>query len=677
MTRLTDPARALLGAMLLFAPATARAQDDDAPVVVTATRDSARRAVPESVAILSADQIRATPAKSLDDILRTVPSVNLPAASSSMINPALNTASMRGLGGSRALILLDGVPLNDPFFGYVQWSQLPLESIDRVEVVRGGNSALWGNYAMGGVINVISRAPDAQRFTLSGGAGSQGLWRGDGHAAIRPSDALGLSVSASAYHSDGYITVRPQDKGAITVPSKFDAFSTRAALRVDLGSATSASLWSSYHQTAQTLRTPRNTNRQRLWYLGGDITHDFGTSALTATAFRVGSHYVIANVDTPPGVAVGTAEYVQNRHITPATNAGASLTWSLRGEGVLRLLSIGGDYQAISGSDLGLIYSPASAVIRTDTGRGRQSFAGAFVQVNLAPLDGLDLLASGRYQYFRNHDGYDGSPTRLGAVPPSHATSFDPRISLRYAVSPHLAVRAGANRAFRAPSLNALYRSFTTRIAVVKSNAALKPETMTSWEAGVDVTLPWLRVQASYYDSRVRDLITTRRLVAGELPAGFVAGTLAINAGRARARGVEADASLRFTPRLSATLGYAFADSIITANPNEPASVGLQLGGVPRHSASARVDYKVAGRWQAGTRLRWHARYYSDNLQRLPIDEQCVVDVSASVRLSPRIEAFGQVENLFDQMRIVDNSGNSVAQLGTPRTAYTGLRLGF
>ncbi len=677
MIEVTDRTGALVAAILLLTPAMARAQSEDDQIVVTATRDATTREVPESVTILSADQIRATPAKSLDDILRAVPSVNLPAASSSLVNPALSTASMRGLGGSRALILLDGVPLNDPFFGYVQWSQVPLESVDRVEIVRGGNSALWGNYAMGGVINVISRAPDAERFALSGGGGSFGTWRGDGYAAIQPTDKLGLSLSASANHTDGYIAVRPQDRTAITVPNKFDAFSVRGALRYDLDPTLSVSAWSSYHEVAQTLRTPLNTNRQRLWYLAGDITKDFGSSSLTATMFRVGSHYVIDNVDARPGFPAGTSEYVQNRHRTPATNSGASLTWSHRGDGVLRLLSIGADYQRILGSDTALIYSPAYALLRIDTGRGKQEFAGTFMQVDLVPFEGLELLASGRYQHYRSFDGFDGSPTQLGNVPAKQKSSFDPRVSLRYTVSPNLAFRAGANSAFRAPALNELYRSFTTRVAVVRSNAALEPESLSGWEAGVDLNFTNLRVQATYYDSTIKDLITTRRLVAGELPTGFVGGTLAINAGRARARGVEGEASLRFTPRLSAAVGYTYADSVITQNPAEPASVGLQLGGVPRHSASARVDYTAPGRFQVGARLRWHDQYYSDNLHRLPIDEQFTADLSASVRLSPRLEAFGQVENLFDQVGVVDNSGKSVAQLGTPRTAYGGLRLTY
>ena len=148
---------AVLGAAAVQpAHAEEAAEGSGSDIVVTATRSvRSIEDVPVSVSVVNVDRIAATPAKSLDDILRRVPSVDLPIASSGEIHPTADTIAMRGLGGIRALVLLDGVPLNDPFFGTVQWGRAPLEAIDRVEIVRGGGATLWGNYAMGGVINVL------------------------------------------------------------------------------------------------------------------------------------------------------------------------------------------------------------------------------------------------------------------------------------------------------------------------------------------------------------------------------------------------------------------------------------------------------------------------------------------------------------------------------------------
>ena len=73
--------------------------------------------------------------------------------------------SLRGIGPSgvsRTLVLLDDVPFNDPFGGWVYWTRVPLEAADRIEVVDGSGSSLYGNYAMGGVINIVSSVPSAE-----------------------------------------------------------------------------------------------------------------------------------------------------------------------------------------------------------------------------------------------------------------------------------------------------------------------------------------------------------------------------------------------------------------------------------------------------------------------------------------------------------------------------------
>ena len=129
-------------------------------IVVTATRSAQRlKDVPESTTVVSMARLHETPSQTLDEVLRDVPSVQLPEASVEQVHPTSDLVSMRGLSGNRALVLLDGVPINDPFFGFIEWALVPLDSVERVEVIRGGDSTLWGDHAMGGVINVISRQP--------------------------------------------------------------------------------------------------------------------------------------------------------------------------------------------------------------------------------------------------------------------------------------------------------------------------------------------------------------------------------------------------------------------------------------------------------------------------------------------------------------------------------------
>ena len=128
------PAGAVVPCLLLAVPVFAEdASSPPSDIVVTATRSQVRLTdVPASVSVVTSADIEATPARTIDDVLRRIPSVDLPIASTNEEHPTDTIVSMRGLIGIRALVLLDGVPLNDPFFGYVQWSEVPLETIDRI-----------------------------------------------------------------------------------------------------------------------------------------------------------------------------------------------------------------------------------------------------------------------------------------------------------------------------------------------------------------------------------------------------------------------------------------------------------------------------------------------------------------------------------------------------------------
>ena len=137
-------------------------------VTVTPTRTEKRLGdVPVSANIVEKETIRQSPAVVADDVLRQVPTFSLFRRSSSLSShPTAQGVSLRGIGPSgvsRTLVLVDGVPFNDPFGGWVYWTRVPLESVDRIEVIDGSSSSLYGNYGMGGVINIIPHACRGRR----------------------------------------------------------------------------------------------------------------------------------------------------------------------------------------------------------------------------------------------------------------------------------------------------------------------------------------------------------------------------------------------------------------------------------------------------------------------------------------------------------------------------------
>jgi outer membrane cobalamin receptor len=190
-------------------------------VVVTPGRTEQRLGdTPASVNVVTGEQIESSPAVMVDDVLRTVPSFSLFRRANSVVaQPTTQGVSLRGIGPSgqsRTLVLLDGVPFNDPFGGWVYWTRVPMVSVDRIEVTEDTASGLYGNYAMGGVINIVTSRPTRRMLELKPQFGVFSTRGGSDDSGATPkfdmfaSDVwkkVGVAVEASAFDTDGFRTV--------------------------------------------------------------------------------------------------------------------------------------------------------------------------------------------------------------------------------------------------------------------------------------------------------------------------------------------------------------------------------------------------------------------------------------------------------------------------------------
>jgi outer membrane receptor for ferrienterochelin and colicin len=198
-------------------------------VIVAATRTEQRLGdIPASATVIRADEIRSLPAVVADDVLRQMPTFSLFRRTSSLAaHPTAQGVSLRGVGPSgvsRTLVLLDNVPFNDPFGGWVYWTRVPLLSTDRIEMVDGANSSVYGNYAMGGVINILTSRPQRRTVILKpqyGGRRNPNLgkpdskvWDGLGSLDFFASDVwknFGAAVEGSMFNTNGYPIIPERD----------------------------------------------------------------------------------------------------------------------------------------------------------------------------------------------------------------------------------------------------------------------------------------------------------------------------------------------------------------------------------------------------------------------------------------------------------------------------------
>src|ERR1022692_3329644 len=184
------------------------------------------------LSVVSSDDIERAPALTLDDRLRDVPGFNLFRRSSSLVaHPTTQGVSLRGIGPSgagRTLVLFDGIPLNDPFGGWVYWNRIPLEAIESVEVVRGAASGLYGSSAIGGAIQLLSQAPDLQHWTAQASGGNDNTYDTSSMFSERRGK-WSYMFSGRVFGTDGFYLVAPANRGKMDIPahSGFQTFDGR------------------------------------------------------------------------------------------------------------------------------------------------------------------------------------------------------------------------------------------------------------------------------------------------------------------------------------------------------------------------------------------------------------------------------------------------------------------
>ncbi len=663
------------------APATV-AKDPAAPIVlgeeitVTAERRPTRVSdTVASVSLVSRDDLHSAAAWTLDDALRQIPGFSLFRRSGSRTaNPTAQGVSLRGVGpsgASRAAVLSDGIPMNDPFGGWVYWGRTPRLSIDRVETVRGGASSLYGTDALGGVINLIPRESAANVLSADLSYGGQDSAVGSifGSRRIGPVTA---QVAGELFHSDGHVIVDKTQRGVVDTKAGV----TYKTLDLRLAEAARAErrlfIRGSLFNESRENGTPLQTNDTSLRHLSAGA--EFEVQGAGRFAFR---SYLSSQTynQTFSAVAAGrNSESLTRRQITPARQFGASLQWS-KHAGRHHNLVAGAEFRDVSGHSDEVVVSGGRDTTAI-TAAGRERMIALFAQDTIVAGNRLVLTLGARADRWRNLEGRSATTplstnvTLARAFPQRAETAFSPRLGLLYRIDPRFSLTASAYRAFRAPTLNELYRSFRVGSVVTQANEGLLAERLTGGEAGARVSgwkgrfllsgsAFWSELEgpiANVTLQQTPELITRQRL----------------NLGRTRSRGVEVEGELRIASAVSMNLGYLLVGSTVLDFSANRVLEGLRLPQVARHHATFQARYSKDP-LTVSLQGRISGEQFDDDLNQLPLGGYVLLDLFASRRVTKSLEVFVAAENVFDQRYEVGRAG--VITIGAPRLVRAGLRL--
>jgi vitamin B12 transporter len=559
-------ALAALTALLVTAPLAAQQPGDTIvldEIVVTATRlPLPRAAVASAVTVLTGDALRAAGLTNLLDALRAVPGATL-VQGGSYGTPA--SFFLRGGESDYVRVLVDGVPVNEPGGAY-DFAHLTLDNVERVEIVRGPASVLYGSDAVTGVVQVFTRSgAGAARWRVSGDAGSYGTAR-VAAAAAGGGAPLGFSLAASRFES----------AGTSAFNSGYRRHELSALLRAAAGAATDARL---------TFRFDEHRTRFPTDGAGRAVDHNQFTTGRQATVGLDLRHAVSSGLELRAllGAHTGFAGY-DNRPDGPADTLGyfADVSGS-------RVARRSADLRAVAHLAPGTSLS-AGGTIERQTVTSHDSASSQWGP-SLADLDRGRRNAALYAQLVADPGGRVAVNLGARLDRNQHFGSFATwRAGLSWRPVPRGRVRAAVGTALKEPTFFETFGS-----PWVTGNEALRPERSRSWEVGAEFELGRpVSVSATVFAQRFTDLIQyTFAPPAPGQPNYF-------NIAAARSSGLETELSIALAPGLTARGHYTYLSTAVTdagfaTAPGGAFAQGRALLRRPAHAAGVALGWSRAG----------------------------------------------------------------------------------
>ncbi|MEO1047000.1 MAG: TonB-dependent receptor [Pseudomonadota bacterium] len=623
-----------------------------------------------SVTELPREQIVTSASGRLDDVLRNVAGFQqFRRSDSRSSNPTAQGVTLRSLGGnatSRALVLLDGVPVADPFFGYIPFTALQPNTLDRIRVTRGGGAGPFGSGALTGTIELESAGPN----TLDDFSGSALVNdRGETEASGALTQRLGAgfaTVSGRWDRGQGFFTTPEDQRVPATARAAFDSWQVGVRAVAPITPDVEVQARVNFFEDQRTLRFEGADSRIE----GQDASLRFvgrGEWAFDALAYvqaRNFSNVIISSTRFVP---------VLDQRNTPSTGLGGK--FELRPPiSEAHDVRIGVDYRRADGELFEDAISSFTGQIRERRNAGgNTSNLGFFIEDDwqIGPL----LLTGGlRADNTQIDDGFfravaaDGSLVSETNPDDRSDWSLNWRAGAKFNATRRLEVRAAAYTGIRLPTLNELYRPFVVFPVVTQANAELENERLEGFELGLE-WFPTREVALSItaFDNRVENAIANVTLAPNlrqrqNLPA-------------IDAQGVEGSAIV-VLGEVSLDVSVAYTDATIDGSGASVALDGNRPPQTPEFSSSATLAWEPGEGWRLAGTLRHVSSQFEDDQETDVLPAATTVDLFASAPVYEGVTLIVRGENLFDEEIVTRNAGG-VLDLGVPRTFWAGVSVSF
>ncbi len=636
----------------------------------------------------SREDIRLAAPRTIDEMLAKEPSFSLYRRQSSISsNPTAAGVSLRNTGAtaaSRTLVLLDGIPQNDPFGGWVYWARYDAATLDTIRIDSPARAAVWGNQSPAGVIQMNGRPAFENFHVLKTGGGSQGTIGGSTVNQLANEDkTLSALFSAFGLHTDGFFAVDSSQRGS--VDRKLDTDLYGANLKFSWLAAPGLTVepgvsWYAEERGNGTALSENSTDALDLSLRVSSAHGDFSWQAVAWHQQReFESTFSSVNADR-------SAETLAlDQFDVPADATGGSFTTLWEGGGKWTVSS-GADARKASGET-----NENVGTFRQREAGGDQSLVGLFTAASYQADARTRLDGSVRLDWWELSDGRRNETSltngkTLRADVQDDRDGFEPSASVEASHQIHedLLGLLSAGTAFRLPTLNELHRPFRVRNDIVEANPGLDPERFFSISGTLEASpTDTVTLKGTVFQHWIKDAIANVpvtdpaqiKQIFGTIPPGGT-GSQRQNVEQAQVTGLEG--SVEWLPVESVNLGLTglWSRTDFSKSPDQPLLDGNPFPQAPDLRLIASATWQATDRWSFFAGGEYGASQYDDALASRSIPSFTTVRVGAQFQIGRGIYQI-RVENLFDEEIQTGLSSDGIRTYAGPRSLWVGAEWAF
>jgi iron complex outermembrane receptor protein len=649
-----------------------------AETVITATRTQKNiNELPSSVRLITAEQIKEMPSTAIDDLLRTEANINVDRKNGIFSKNA--SVNMRGLNSSaRTLVMLDGVPLNKADGGGVNFNRINTESVERIEVIKGPGSAMYGGNAMGGVINVITKdiedKPAGSVKLSAGSCNTQGaqVWL-SGRTKMLPK--LGWSLNSFYRRGDGYIIAPEDQRDTTDVKTYLWEYNVGGKLSYNFNDSSRLIIGYNYFDDktgdgTQVYDPDGGYYKYRTNHLYATYRGYIGKTQITANAYMQLENYM------------NQKESLKTEKVPPyaITQYVLYLTDSKRNDGGLWLSATtkaGINHKITYGSDIRLSNADASDIYFTSTdtitNKGKMNAFAVFVQDEFSMLNNrLKIVAGARADavFFSDASFTIAAPSVTNSYMMEYTGDYDdknwlalsPKLGARYDLKHSNSVYVNYASGFRPGTLDDMCRSGSISKGFKMANPELEPEHLHNFEAGGSFVInKYMRIEPSVYYSignQFQYFVGTGDTVySTSSPKAILQRE---NVSKAAVTGAEATLRINPAKALELTFSYAYNHSVIKSF-DTVQFVAKDLSGkflmeVPKNRFTAMLNWKNKY-FNSMLVYEYTGTLYNDDENLVEMHPYYRFDAKISRVFARRYFVSATIQNLTNNI-YTDNKGN-------------------